>query len=217
MEHVATAAAGRARNRHDLWAVALVARVAEGDSGALAELYDRYSRPVYALARRVIGDATLAEDVVQEVFLAVWRQPGSFRPEKIAFSTWLLSAVHNKAVDVVRKEEVGRRRADALAYSGHPAAPDQRPPDAILETLLSAEHVRRALGALPAHQREALTLAYFGGYTQSQISALTGAPLGTVKTRMHRAMSTLRDALGDATEPVSHSATRRATTKAGTP
>ena len=199
MDKVATAAAGRARDRDDLWAVALVARVAEGDSRALAELYDRYSRPVYALARRVIGDGTLAEDVVQEVFLALWRQPGCFRPEKGAFSTWLLSAAHHKAVDAVRREEVGRRRITA---SEHPAVPEQRRPDEVVETLLSGEQVRRALRALPAHQREAVALAYFGGYTQSQISQLTGSPLGTVKTRMHRAMSTLRDAFGETTPPL---------------
>lgn len=210
VEQVAAVAAVRTRAQDDPWAAALVKRVVEGDGVALVELYDRYARPVYALARRVIGDATLAEDVVQEVFLAFWRQPGSFRPEKGAFSAWLLSAAHHKAVDAVRREEVGRRRVDAFAASSRRDEPDHRPPDEVVETRLSGEQVRRAMRALPANQREALALAYFGGYTQRQISALTGAPLGTVKTRMHRAMSTLRDAL----EP--HAPARMATSEAGT-
>lgn len=187
------------RSDEDAWCAALVERVAAGEAHALEELYDRYARPAYSLARRVTGDPSFAEEAVQEVFLAVWRQPARFQAGRGGFATWLLSAVHHKAVDAVRREEAVRRRALALqAIQALDASdpPASRPDDAV-EERMRGERVRRALRSLPESQREALTLAYYGGYTQREIATLTGTPLGTVKTRMHRAMHNLREALDD--------------------
>ncbi len=170
-----------------------------GDARALEQLYDRYARPAYSLARRVTGDPAFAEEVVQEVFLAVWRQPERFQPGRGSFASWLLAAVHHKSVDAVRREEAVRRRALALQAMGGLDASDS-PADRtedLVEQRLRGERVRQALRKLPDSQREALTLAYYGGYTQREIAALTQTPLGTVKTRMHRAMHQLRATLDD--------------------
>jgi RNA polymerase sigma factor (sigma-70 family) len=187
------------RSDEDAWCAALVERVAGGETRALEELYDRYARPAYSLARRVTADPSFAEEAVQEVFLAVWRQPERFQAGRGGFASWLLAAVHHKAVDAVRREEAVRRRAVALqAVQGlDPSdAPVGRPEDAV-EERMRGERVRRALRGLPDPQREAMTLAYYGGYTQREIASLTSTPIGTVKTRMHRAMHTLRAALDD--------------------
>ena len=187
------------RGDEDAWCAALVQRVGGGDIRALEDLYDRYARPAYSLARRVTGDATVAEEVVQEVFLAVWWQPERFEPSRGGFPSWLLAAVHHKSVDAVRREEAFRRRAGAVrAAPGSDASdPPTERTEEVVERRLRGERVRRALRELPAAQREALTLAYYGGYTQREIASQTGAPLGTVKTRMHRAMHQLRAALND--------------------
>jgi len=173
---------------------ALVARVRVSDSGALEALYRRYGRPCYGLARRILTDEQFAQDVVQEVFLTVWRDASRYDPARGAFSSWLLSMTHHKAVDAVRREENLRKRrttADVLddKVSEAPAVDEE------VWSLLRRSRVREALQLLPAPQREALTLAYFGGYTQREIAGLTGTPLGTVKTRMLAGMRRLRDAL----------------------
>jgi RNA polymerase sigma-70 factor, ECF subfamily len=177
----------------------LLRRVASGDRGAIDDLYERFRRPAFALARRVLGDDALAEDVLQDVFLTVWRNPAGFDGARGSVSTWLLTLVHHKAVDAVRREESHRRRQvraeDDLALS----VPIQG--DDVEEQAwagIVADRVRVALGALPDAQREALTLAYYGGYTQREVAALTGTPLGTVKTRMLAGMRRLKDSLGTA-------------------
>jgi RNA polymerase sigma factor (sigma-70 family) len=187
------------RSDEDAWCAALVERVAAGETRALEALYDRFARPAYSLARRVTGDPTFAEEAVQEVFLAVWRQPERFEARRGGFASWLLSAVHHKAVDAVRREEAVRRRAIALqAVDGLDASdPPASRPDEAVEEQMRGERVRRALRELPDPQREALTLAYYGGYTQREIASLTSTPIGTIKTRMHRAMHSLRTSLDD--------------------
>jgi len=174
--------------------VALVARVVAGDGDALDALYTKYGRASYSLALRILGDADFAQDVVQEVFLAVWKDAGRFDASKAAFSTWLLSMTHHKAVDAVRREENLRKRRtsnEALTYREleAPYVDDE------VWTILRQERVRGAMQTLPAPQREALALAYFGGYTQREIAGLTGIPLGTVKTRMLAGMRKLRGVL----------------------
>ncbi len=175
----------------------LVRRVRAGDRGAVDDLYDRFRRPAFALARRVLADDTLAEDVVQDVFLSVWRDPHAYDGSRGSFSSWLLAMVHHKAVDAVRREEAHRRRLsraeDDLVLSAPTAARDVE--DEAWSRVVS-EQVRLALGALPDAQREALTLAYYGGYTQREVAALTHAPLGTVKTRMLAGMRRLKEELG---------------------
>ena len=175
----------------------LVRRVAAGERGALDDLYERFRRPAFALARRVLADDVLAEDVLQDVFLGIWRDPGAFDGSRGSVASWLLAMVHHKAVDAVRREESHRRRRARAEEDLVLSAPTQTTDieDTASERLV-AERVRAALQALPAPQREALTLAYYGGYTQREVAALTKAPLGTVKTRMLAGMRRLKDTLG---------------------
>jgi RNA polymerase sigma-70 factor (ECF subfamily) len=175
----------------------LLRRVRAGERDAVDALYDRFRRPAFALARRILADDVLAEDVLQDVFLGVWRDPGAFDASRGSVSSWLLAQVHHKAVDAVRREESQRRRIgraqEELGLAAPTAARDVE--DEAWDRVVS-ERVRRALGVLPTAQREALTLAYYGGYTQREVAALTGAPLGTVKTRMLAGMRRLKDELG---------------------
>ncbi len=184
---------------------ALVARVTEGDGGALEALYRRYGRPCYGLARRILGDEQFAQDVVQEVFLTVWKDASRFDAARGGFSTWLLSMTHHKAVDAVRREEnLRKRRASAEAIED--TLTEASMVDDQVWASLRRDRVRGALKTLPAVQAEALTLAYFGGYTQREIAGLTQTPLGTVKTRMLAGMRRLRetlDGLSDAPNPTS--------------
>ncbi|WP_246080578.1 sigma-70 family RNA polymerase sigma factor [Modestobacter altitudinis] len=175
----------------------LVRRVAAGDRGAVDDLYERFRQPAFALARRVLGDDVLAEDVLQDVFLGIWRDPGAFDGNRGSVASWLLAMVHHKAVDTVRREESHRRRRsraeDDLVLSAPTQTTDVE--DAAWRRIV-ADRVRTALHELPAPQREALTLAYYGGYTQREVAALTNTPLGTVKTRMLAGMRRLKDTLG---------------------
>lgn len=183
-------------------AVALLARIRAGDRNAVDELYAMFGRQAFALARRILVDDGLAEDVVQEVFLSVWRSPGAFDEQRAAVSSWLLAMVHHKAVDAVRREEGhrrrGRRAEDDMALDAPTATRDAE--EQAVDRVVS-QQVRAALGELPAAQREALGLAYYGGYTQREVAALTGVPLGTVKTRMLAGMRKLRTDLGRSAGP----------------
>jgi RNA polymerase sigma-70 factor (ECF subfamily) len=172
---------------------ALVALVARSDEAALAELYDRHGRVAYGLALRVVRDPALAEDAVQEAFLAVWRSAARFVPERAKATTWILTLVHRRCVDLVRRED--RRRADALDEK-LPA--ETEPPDEAAWLALRRDRVREALRQLPDPQREALELAYFGGFTQSELAERLGEPLGTIKSRMFNGLARLRDLLGEA-------------------
>jgi RNA polymerase sigma-70 factor (ECF subfamily) len=175
----------------------LVELVAQRDAGALEALYERYGRPAYSLARRILTDETLAQDVVQEVFLSLWRNAGRFDAGRGTVATYLLSMTHHRAVDVVRREENLRRwrtSDEGLEFEPDPKA---RVEDQVEASERRAE-VRAALDELPAAQREALLLAYFGGYTQREVSALVGVPLGTVKTRMAAGMRKMKASLQDA-------------------
>lgn len=177
----------------------LVQRIVAGDSTALGELYDRFGRQAYSLARRICADDGLAEDVVQEVFLTFWRDPAKFDPQRGRFGTWLLTLVHHKAVDAVRRESAIRRRTVPAAEDGAEwNAPPGPGADEDAIGAVVAGHVRDALGRLPAEQRQALALAYYGGYTQREVAAMTGVPLGTVKSRMFNGVTRLRNLLGSA-------------------
>ncbi len=178
----------------------ILRRIAAGDAGAVDDLYDRFRRPAFALARRILADDTLAEDVLQDVFLSVWRDPGAFDGRRGSFASWLLAMVHHKAVDAVRREESQRRRQTLAEEDSALADPvTARDVEEEAWTRVVAEQVRAALGLLSQPQREALTLAYYGGYTQREVAALTGTPLGTVKTRMLAGMRRLKAELGDTT------------------
>jgi RNA polymerase sigma factor (sigma-70 family) len=174
---------------------ALLALAAHEDEGALAELYDRYSRVAYGLALRVVRDPALAEDAVQEAFLTVWRSAGSFRSDRAKPSTWILTLVHRRAVDVVRREE--RRRAAPLEGNEEPDAYGLAT-DEEIELTDRRRLVQQALRQLPDEQREALELAYYGGLTQSELAERLSVPLGTIKSRMFTGLGRLRDILADA-------------------
>jgi len=171
---------------------ALVALVARSDETALAELYDRFGRVAYGLARRLLRDDALAEDAVQEAFLAAWRSASRFVPERAKAQTWLLTLVHRRAVDLVRREE--RRRAESLG--------DEREEivgatDEAVWLRYERERVQGALRKLPDQQREAIELAYYGGFTQSELADRLGQPVGTIKSRMFTGLSRLRDLLAE--------------------
>jgi RNA polymerase sigma-70 factor (ECF subfamily) len=166
---------------------------------SVAEL-DSYTGRALALARRIVVDPQLAEDVVQEAFLAYWRNPAAFDAARGAFGSWLLALVHHKAVDAVRRETSQRRRLDAAAEEMDAETVFDLA-DAVADRLGDAR-VRKALEALPTVQREALVLAYWGGYTQREIALRTGAPLGTVKTRMLGGMRRLQAGLTAVVPPL---------------
>jgi RNA polymerase sigma factor (sigma-70 family) len=171
---------------------ALVLLAARSEQSALAELYDRYGRVAYGLALRVLRDEALAEDAVQDAFLTLWRTAPSFSPERGKASTWILTLVHRRAVDVVRREQ--RRRVESLEHAPEPAA-DSVAEDAWLR--LQRERVQEALRQLPDGQREALELAYYGGFSQSELAERLGQPLGTIKSRMFAGLARLRELLGE--------------------
>jgi RNA polymerase sigma factor (sigma-70 family) len=172
---------------------ALVLLAARSQQAALAELYDRYGRPAYGLALRILRDEALAEDAVQEAFLGVWRGAARFLPERGKASTWILTLVHRRAVDLVRREE--RRRADTLEQAPEPRGGGDVDEEAWLR--LQRERVQAALRQLPDQQREALELAYYGGFTQSELAERLGQPLGTIKSRMFMGLARLRELLGE--------------------
>ena len=171
---------------------ALVALVARGEDDALAALYDRFGRTAYGLALRVVRDADLAEDVVQEAFLSLWHSAGRFVPERSRAGTWLLTLVHRRAVDLVRREE--RRRAEPIESA--PEAADAAAEEAPW-LRLERERVQAALASLPDAQREAIELAYYGGFTQAELADALGQPLGTIKSRMFAGLARLGELLRD--------------------
>jgi RNA polymerase sigma factor (sigma-70 family) len=180
----------------------LVRRLKDADGAALSELYQRFGRPCYSLARRICADEGLAEDVVQEVFLTLWRDPSRFDPARGGFATWLLTLIHHKAVDAVRRESTIRRRMVAAPEAGEDWSPTPAPgADQAAIARVAASQVRAALHDLPFEQRQVLALAYFGGHTQREIAVLTGVPLGTVKSRMFTAVQRLRSLLSDQLGP----------------
>ncbi len=172
---------------------ALIALVSRGEETALGELYDRFGRPAYALALRVVRDEALAEDAVQDAFLAVWRTAARFVPERAKAATWIMTLVHRRAVDLVRREE--HRRVEPLETAPEPWAGST---EEVAWLRLERERVHDALRQLPDQQRETLELAYYGGFTQSELAARLGEPLGTIKSRMFAGLSRLRDLLADA-------------------
>ena len=178
---------------------ALVALVARGDEDALAELYDRVGRTAFGLAHRVLRDERHAEDAVQEAFLAVWRTAASFRAERAKASTWILTLVHRRAVDLVRREE--RRRTEPLGDAHEPAlAGESEATEEAAWIRFERERVQSALKQLPDVQREAIELAYYGVFSQSELAEKLGVPLGTIKSRMFSGLARLRELLDESAQ-----------------
>lgn len=174
---------------------AVVERLRQRDPRALETLYDRYSRPVYSLALRILHDRALAEEIVQEVFLKLWRQPERYSAERGRFAPWLLSVTHHRAIDELRTSQADLRFGSGELPVGFELRNSEVDPAEVTWYREEQEQVRDALVQLPDSQRRVIELAYFGGLTQAQIAALTGEPLGTVKTRIRLGMQKLRTIL----------------------
>jgi RNA polymerase sigma factor (sigma-70 family) len=187
-------AESRSRELAHLSDEALISLVASSDDAALAELYDRFGRVAYGLALRILRDEALAQDAVQEAFLAVWRSADRFLAERAKASTWILTLVHRRAVDLVRREE--RRRGEPLESAPEPVSSATAEDEATLD--FQRRVVQEALKRLPDEQREALELGYYGGLTQSELAERLGQPLGTIKSRMFAGLTRLRDLLAQA-------------------
>lgn len=178
----------------DLTDEELLERLAGGEQKALSELYDRYSRPVYSTGMRLLGDASLAEELVQDVFLRVWRRAETFEPSKGNFSTWLYGISRNRAFDLHRRQKV---RPISSGPEALEREPDASTPDLDPQARVDGWDLARSLSLLPAQHREILMMAYYRGLTQSEISSHTGLPLGTVKTRVTAALKRLRSVMPD--------------------
>jgi RNA polymerase sigma-70 factor (ECF subfamily) len=172
----------------------LLSLIASSDEEALAELYDRFGGVAYGVALRILRDEALAQDAVQEAFLAVWRTADRFLAERARASTWVLTIVHRRAVDLVRRED--RRRGEPLESAPEPAAAETVEETA--ELGFQRRVVQEALRRLPPEQRQALELGYYGGLTQSELAERLDAPIGTIKSRMFTGLARLRELLAQA-------------------
>lgn len=171
-------------------ASALLVRVANGDQSAFAELYDLLSSRVFGLILRVLVNHSQSEEVLQEVFLEIWQTAFRFASDRGRGRTWILTIAHRRAVDRVRASQSSSDRDARIGARDLDVAHDSVAEQ--VELSIEADRVIDALSALPDAQREALVLAYYGGYSQSEIATITGSPLGTVKTRMRDGLTRLR-------------------------
>lgn len=172
----------------------LLQRVADGDQSAFARLYDMLSGRVFGLILRVLVDRSQSEEVLQEVFLEIWQSAARFAPNRGQGRSWVLTIAHRRAVDRVRSSQASSDRDVRAGFRDLDVAHDNVAEQ--VELRIEGRKVVAALGTLPDAQREALTLSYYGGYSQSEIAALVGAPLGTIKTRMRDGLSRLREEMG---------------------
>ena len=172
----------------------LMSAVARGDEAAFAELYDRMARLVYGVVRKVVRDPSQSEEVTQEVFVEVWRTATRFEVGRGSARTWVLTMAHRRAIDRVRSEQASRDRTERVGHRERMRAFDEVAEE--VETTFEHQQVRAALDHLTDLQREAVELAFYGGYTYREVAELLGAPLGTVKTRMRDGLIRLRDAMG---------------------
>lgn len=200
-----TTSAHRAMDRAADEDVVLVNAIARGDSRALEQIYDRYSRGVYSLALRLLSDGPAAEEVVQETFLKLWRQPASYQPSRGRLLPWLLGVAHHHAVDLLRRRQLEQRhRVAPPPYTNGDALVDlldnlgltsaDSDPQLRAGAFEQRNAISRALASLPAEQRLPIELAYYKGMTQFEVATLLGLPLGTVKTRMRLGLQQLRKA-----------------------
>jgi len=171
----------------------LLVAAGHGDQSAIGQLYDRFSGQMYGLAMRITQDASLAQDVVQEAFVGIWRNAARFDTGRASARTWIMSITHNRSIDAIRR----RRPAQELPDPELPPPAALTSPDIWGEVAgrMDATRVRAAVLTLSPVQREAISLAYFGGLTQQEIADRTGAPLGTVKSRVRLGLMALKDQL----------------------
>jgi RNA polymerase sigma-70 factor (ECF subfamily) len=172
----------------------LLVRIADGDQSAFAELYDLLSSRVFALILKVLVNRSQSEEVLQEVFLEIWQSAARFAPNRGQGRSWVFTIAHRRAVDRVRASQSSADRD--MRVGVRDLGGERDVVQEAVESKLEGERVVAALAALPEAQQEALILAYYGGYSQSEISALTGVPLGTIKTRMRDGLTRLRGEMG---------------------
>jgi RNA polymerase sigma-70 factor (ECF subfamily) len=172
----------------------LLGRVARGDVVAFGELYDQMAPRVLGLAKRLLIDHAQSEEVTQEIFLEIWQTATRYDEQRGGASTWIMTMAHRRAVDRIRASQSGRDRDARIGIRDHNVEYDQ-----VVETVeirIEHERVERAMKRLTELQRQAISLAYYGGYTQSEVATLLHVPLGTVKTRLRDGMIRLRDEMG---------------------
>jgi RNA polymerase sigma-70 factor (ECF subfamily) len=184
------------RSLTDVSDAALVVAIGRWHEDALAELFRRHAGAVFGLARRVLGDAGRAEEIVQEVFVRLWNQPERFDPERGSLRSFLLAQSHGRAVDVLRSDSARREREESDARKAAEAGYDV---EREVWDLAVAESVRKAVHTLPEDERRAIELAYFGGRTYREVAVALGAPEGTVKSRIRSGLKRLRVSLADTT------------------
>jgi RNA polymerase sigma-70 factor, ECF subfamily len=174
----------------------LMQLVRDGEARAFEVIFDRHAQRAFSLAYRMCGRRALAEDVVQEAFLSLWRSGARYDPARGSVRSWVLSVVHNRAIDAFRREAVKESR-DVRDDRLLERTPSLQLTHIEVERRDDAQQVRGALGELPAEQRQVIELAYFGGFTHSQIAETLGLPAGTVKGRMRLGLTKMRLVLGE--------------------
>ncbi len=172
----------------------LLVQVAGGDQAAFGTLYDEISPRVFGLIRRLLVDHAQSEEVTQEVFLEIWQNASRYEPSKGGASTWILTMAHRRAVDRIRSSQSGRDRDVKIGIRDYVSDYDNVADT--VETTIEHERVKEAMSQLTELQRQAVTLAYYGGYSHSEVAAMLSVPIGTVKTRLRDGMIRLRDELG---------------------
>lgn len=173
---------------------ALLVLIARSHSGALSQLYDRYGRMVFSVAYHVVGDSETAEEVTQDVFVRVWEGASFYRPELAKVSSWMISITRHRAIDELRRRGVRPEKSQIpWPEENENGLPLFEGPESEVETNLQQRTIRRAIASLPAEQQKVLGLAFFSGYSHSEIAERLGEPLGTVKSRIRLAMQKLRE------------------------
>jgi RNA polymerase sigma-70 factor, ECF subfamily len=179
----------------------VMARFQDGDGRAFEVIFDRHAAVAFSLAYRICGRRAVAEDIVQESFLSLWRSGARYDPTRGSVRSWILSTVHNRAIDTFRKERVtSQRNVGDQGLAERMPAPQRT--EAEIERRDDARQLRAALTALPEEQRRVIELAYFGGFSHTQIAEVLGLPAGTVKGRMRLGLTKLRLALADPADVV---------------
>jgi RNA polymerase sigma-70 factor (ECF subfamily) len=172
----------------------ILSRVAEGDQAAFGELYDQIAPRVLGLVRRLLKDFAQSEEVTQEIFLEIWQNAKRYDPNKGGASTWILTMAHRRAVDRIRSSQSTRDRDTKIGIRDFETEYDSV--SETVEVTMESERVKKAMSRLTELQRQAVTLAYYGGYSHSEVAAMLSVPIGTVKTRLRDGMIRLRDELG---------------------